>query len=206
MAIVATALFAVLIGLTGGLRIAIQYRRTGSTGFHGVQGRPGSAEWVAGCLFAVALAGAPLAGVLALLGVLEPIAVLDLSALHAIGLGLACAGILLVFYSQMAMGDSWRIGVDESERTTLVTDGPFGVVRNPIYAAIIPTAIGFAMMVPSALALIDLAVLGAALELQVRIVEEPNLIRAHGQEYRAYASRVGRFVPGIGRLSVAKSL
>ena len=39
------------------------------------------------------------------------------------------------------------------------------------------------------------------LELQVRSVEEPYLLRTHGDAYRAYASRVGRFVPGIGRLA-----
>jgi ABC-type nickel/cobalt efflux system permease component RcnA len=33
------------------------------------------------------------------------------------------------------MGASWRIGVDEGERTTPVTTGPFGLVRNPIFAA-----------------------------------------------------------------------
>ncbi|MFL5908785.1 MAG: methyltransferase family protein, partial [Solirubrobacterales bacterium] len=37
------------------------------------------------------------------------------------------------------------------------------------------------------------------LQLQVRFVEEPYLIRTHGDDYRAYASEVGRFVPGIGR-------
>jgi protein-S-isoprenylcysteine O-methyltransferase Ste14 len=44
-------------------------------------------------------------------------------------------------------------------------------------------------------------VITLALELQVRAVEEPYLIRSHGDAYRAYAARVGRFLPGIGRLS-----
>ncbi len=40
----------------------------------------------------------------------------------------------------------------------------------------------------------------AALELQVRAVEEPHLQAEHGERYRAYAARAGRFVPGVGRL------
>jgi protein-S-isoprenylcysteine O-methyltransferase Ste14 len=40
----------------------------------------------------------------------------------------------------------------------------------------------------------------AGLEIQVRLVEEPYLIRVHGDAYRTYAARTGRFVPGVGRL------
>jgi protein-S-isoprenylcysteine O-methyltransferase Ste14 len=59
---------------------------------------------------------------------------------------------------------------------------------------------GIALMVPTWLAIAAVATVAAGLELQVRFVEEPNLVRAHGEEYRDYASRVGRFVPGVGRL------
>jgi protein-S-isoprenylcysteine O-methyltransferase Ste14 len=41
----------------------------------------------------------------------------------------------------------------------------------------------------------------AALEIQVRGVEEPYLLRTHGEAYRRYAAATGRFLPGIGRLS-----
>jgi protein-S-isoprenylcysteine O-methyltransferase Ste14 len=39
-----------------------------------------------------------------------------------------------------------------------------------------------------------------AIEMQVRVVEEPYLRRTHGDAYTAYAARGGRFLPGIGRL------
>ncbi len=116
---------------------------------------------------------------------------------------LALGGIGLTLYAQLAMGDSWRIGVDPGERTELVTAGPFAVVRNPIFAAMIPTALGLALLVPSAVAIAGFAALVGALELQVRVVEEPYLARVHGDAYGAYAARVGRFAPGIGRLGRA---
>ena len=41
-------------------------------------------------------------------------------------------------------------------------------------------------------------VLLAAIQVQVRAVEEPYLLAVHGDAYRDYAARVGRFVPGVG--------
>jgi protein-S-isoprenylcysteine O-methyltransferase Ste14 len=98
------------------------------------------------------------------------------------------------------MGESWRIGIDEGERTTLVTDGPFALVRNPIFAAMIPATLGLLLMVPNVVAAAGLVALTVALQLQTRVVEEPYLLRAHGDPYAQYAARVGRFIPGVGRI------
>ena len=201
MATLALLLYALYLLLAFGLRTLIQYRRTGSTGFHGLGGRPGSAEWVAGVGFTLALLLGAAAPVLALLDLVVPIAALDTTALHAAGLVLAVAGIGATFYAQVAMGASWRIGVDEGERTELVTSGPFALVRNPIFAAMLPTALGLTLLVPSSVALAGLAGLVVALELQVRVVEEPYLLKVHGGTYANYAAQVGRFVPGVGRLT-----
>ncbi|MDQ3757610.1 MAG: isoprenylcysteine carboxylmethyltransferase family protein, partial [Actinomycetota bacterium] len=66
-----------------------------------------------------------------------------------LGLVLAVGGIAATLYAQIAMGSSWRIGVDPRERTELVTSGPFGLVRNPIFAAMLPTGLGLTLLVPS---------------------------------------------------------
>lgn len=200
MAVLALVLYGVYLALAFGLRTLIQLRRTGSSGFHGLGGRPFSAEWIAGVGFAVALLVGAAAPALALLGVVEPVSALDTTGLHVLGLVLATGGILATFRAQIAMGESWRIGVDPGERTTLVTEGPFALVRNPIFAAMLPTALGLTLLVPSWVSLLGLAGLLAALELQVRVVEEPYLLRAHGRTYADYAARVGRFLPGVGRL------
>ncbi len=203
MAVLALILSAVYRALAVGLRTLIQIRRTGSTGFHGLGGRPGSPEWIAGVGFTVALLVGAAAPVLALLGVVEPIAALDRTALHVAGLLLAFLGMAATFYAQVAMGARWRIGVDPAERTELVTSGPFALVRNPIFAAMLPTGLGLTLLVPSWVALLGFVGLVAALELQVRVVEEPHLLRAHGGRYAEYAARVGRFFPRVGRLGSA---
>ncbi len=200
MAVVALACFALWFLLAVALRVLIQLRRTGSSGFRGISGRAGSAEWIGGVLFVVAIALGVAAPVCDLLDVAEPIGALDRAAGHVAGLVLFAAGLAGTVAAQLAMGRSWRIGVDPSERTDLVTGGPFASVRNPIYAGMIPTSLGLALMVPNAVAVAAVLALIGALEIQTRLVEEPYLLTTHGESYRAYASRVGRFFPGLGRL------
>jgi protein-S-isoprenylcysteine O-methyltransferase Ste14 len=196
----ALALYAAYLGLAFGVRTLIQLQRTGSTGCHGLGGKPGSPEWLAGVGFAMALVLGATAPVLAQVDVLEPIAALDSDSGHIVGAALAAVGIAATFAAQVAMGTSWRIGVDHNERTALVTGGPFRFVRNPIFSAMIPTALGLVLLVPSWIALAGFVGLLVALDLQVRVVEEPYLLRVHGREYADYAARVGRFVPGVGLL------
>jgi protein-S-isoprenylcysteine O-methyltransferase Ste14 len=203
MAWVALGCYALYLALAFVLRSVIQRRRTGSTGFKGVSGHPGSLEWWAGILFGVALIIGVLAPVLDVTGVLEPIGAIDGPGAHALGLVLFGLGLAATLFAQLRMGESWRVGVDESEWTALVTGGPFAVVRNPIFAAMIPTSLGLAIMVPNVVAFAGLAALVLALEIQVRLVEEPYLRAAHGAAYESYAKRTGRFVPTVGRMKRA---
>lgn len=201
MAEVALALYVLYLALAFGARTAVHLRRTGSSGFHGLGGRPGSLEWLAGIGFAVALLLGFAAPVLQLIGVTGPLSALDMVGIRWVGTVLVVLGIVATLYAQTAMGTSWRIGVDADERTALVTNGPFALVRNPIFSAMIPTALGLTLLAPNPVAILGLAVLIVALELQVRVVEEPYLLVAQGSAYADYAARVGRFVPGVGRLS-----
>ena len=95
----------------------------------------------------------------------------------------AALGVGLTLAAQISMGDSWRIGVDEEERTEMVTDGAFAIVRNPIFSAMVVTAVGLTAMVPNVVSVIGLVALIVALELQVRFVEEPYLATVHGEPY-----------------------
>jgi protein-S-isoprenylcysteine O-methyltransferase Ste14 len=196
----ALGLYALYMALAFGLRTWLQIRRTGESGFKGISGRLGSLEWIAGVLFVVAIAVGVAAPVLDVTGALEPLDALDSAGVRATGIAIFVVGLVGTFYAQVAMGESWRIGVDVDERTDLVTTGPFEVVRNPIFAAMLPASLGLALLVPNVAALVGFGALVVALEIQVRLVEEPYLLRQHGDAYRAYASQVGRFVPGLGRL------
>ena len=194
MAVLALVLFAVWAFQGYAVRGLVHWRRTGDAGF---RVRPDG--WWAALLALGGLANAVVAPIAALAG-LPPIGPLDRPFLAVAGVALAGAGIVGTFVTQFAMGDSWRIGLDETERTTLVTGGPFGVTRNPIYSSMVVFAAGLALMVPNPVAVAGLAAAVLGVELQVRLAEEPYLRRVHGAAYERYAERVGRFVPGLGRL------
>jgi protein-S-isoprenylcysteine O-methyltransferase Ste14 len=197
----AIALLIAFGALTFFLRVAIQLRRTGETGLIGLRAGAGPVDWLSGVLFIGGMAMGVTSVVLVLQDSLEPIDALDVGVVHAVGIVLAVAGALAVFAAQLGMGESWRIGVSDEQRTDLITGGWFSLIRNPIYTAMILGWTGFALLVPTWLGFAAVPVITLALELQVRAVEEPYLIRSHGDAYRAYAARVGRFLPGIGRLS-----
>lgn len=154
-------------------------------------------------LFVAALVLGTLAPALQIAGSVDPIATLDTGTVGAIGVALTVAGVALTLAAQRAMGASWRVGVDHAETTQLVTGGPFALVRNPVFAAMFPTGVGLALIAPNAVAIAAVVALIAALELQTRVVEEPYLLATHGAPYAQYAARVGRFAPGIGRLTDA---
>ncbi|MGH2983177.1 MAG: methyltransferase family protein [Solirubrobacterales bacterium] len=196
----AVGLLVVYLAFAFGVRVGVALRTTGRTGIAGLGGAP-PLELLGGGLFVAAMAMGSANPVLVLADVLEPIEDLEAGALRAIGFVCCGVGIVGTFLAQMAMGASWRIGVDESEHTELVTGGVFSLCRNPIYAFMVVAWIGFALLVPTWLSLASTPAAIVAFEVQVRLVEEPFLIDAHGDAYRAWASRVGRFVPGLGRLS-----
>ena len=197
MAAVALALHLVWVTWAFGWQTIRQHRRTGDTGLR-LAARPGTAQWWAKLGFIAAMALGLVAPIAALAG-LDDIARFDRAWLHAIGIVVAVAGIALTDVAQRAMGAAWRIGVDPDEPTPFVTAGAFGIVRNPIFTAMLVTATGLTMIIPNIVSIIGLAVTIAALELQVRLVEEPYLRELHGDRYREYSATVGRFVPHIGR-------
>jgi protein-S-isoprenylcysteine O-methyltransferase Ste14 len=195
----AVVLFSVFGVLGFGWRSWLQYRRTGSTGLRGIR-TGGLWEYLAAVGFVVALVVAFSAAILQEIGVVEPVRMLSVVWVQTVGIVIATAGIAATVYSQLEMGDSWRIGVDERETTTLVHTGVFGRIRNPIYTAMFTFGIGITLVTPNLVACAGLILLVASIQLQVRRVEEPYLLRTHGDAYRAYAAQVGRFIPGVGMI------
>jgi len=193
----ALVLYLVFLGAAFGWRTWVQWRRTGDTGLR-LAATPGTVQWWAKLGFVAAVLAGLAAPIVGLAG-LDPVALLDREAVQVVGAVVAVLGIVATLAAQVQMGTSWRIGVDPSERTGLVTAGIFGWVRNPIFTAMLLAAVGFTLLVGNVVAVLALAALVVAIEVQVRAVEEPYLREVHGAEFDRYVARTGRFLPGLGR-------
>jgi protein-S-isoprenylcysteine O-methyltransferase Ste14 len=169
-----------------------------STGSWQLRVTPGSGRLVE-VLFVLANGLVVLAPILDLTGALHRVSAVEGPVAAGVGVTLVAAALPLIVWAQDTMGASWRIGVDPKERTDLVTAGPFRFVRNPIYTGMVMMAVGIALMVPNGVSLAAIAVYLVAVELQVRTVEEPYLLRTHAERFQHYVARSGRFLPGIGR-------
>jgi len=184
-----------------GVRSWQQTRATGSTGFNGFSRSRDSWAKAAGLLFGAALLAGLAAPVLAAVGVTDIVRPEGAwgVALSWVGLVLTAAGFVLAALAQQGMGRSWRIGVDPSENTELITGGLFALARNPIFTGMIAAQAGTVLLAPTGPGSAGAILLLIACELQVRKVEEPYLVRTHGRSYAEYARLVGRFLPAVGR-------
>ncbi len=123
---------------------------------------------------------------------LVPIPYLENPAVRLAGWALLLLSLPFIFIAQLQMGDSWRIGVDEQEKTALATHGLFGYSRNPIFAGILVSILGFFLVAPNALTLLLAGLSYASVQIQVRL-EEAFLREQHGEAYELYCEKVKRW-------------
>jgi protein-S-isoprenylcysteine O-methyltransferase Ste14 len=109
-------------------------------------------------------------------------------------------GLLITLIAQTQMGEPWRIGIDDRP-TALVSEGLFLRCRNPIFTGMLISMFGMVLIAPAVWSAIGALLAMLLISIQVRF-EELHLLRLHGAAYTAYAARVGRFVPGAGRLEI----
>jgi protein-S-isoprenylcysteine O-methyltransferase Ste14 len=120
----------------------------------------------------------------------------------ALGLGLVGLGYAGTLWTYAAMGNSWRMGVNANEKTTLVSRGPFRWVRHPIYLLQILMLTGATLLLPTPVSFLALAMHYVCVLLKARD-EEKFLTRVHGAAYREYMFRTGGLCPKLFRRPAA---
>jgi protein-S-isoprenylcysteine O-methyltransferase Ste14 len=109
-------------------------------------------------------------------------------------------GIAITVRAQLDLGASWRVGIDPNATPGLVANGLYAHSRNPIFAGVLVSVLGLAILMPTWISIV--ALIGSILAIRNQVLdEEAYLIRSYGGAYESYARRVGRFVPWVGRLT-----
>ena len=113
-----------------------------------------------------------------------------------LGISLVVLGYAGTHWCYASMGDTWRMGIDHIEKTKLVTNGPYRVIRHPIYSFQSVMLVGVAILLPAPLAVIIVLIHLACVWIKTAD-EEAHLVKEHGQAYVEYRSRTGRLLPKI---------
>lgn len=117
----------------------------------------------------------------------------DLSiGLNLLSAGLIFLGHILAVYALAWLGRSFSI---MAEARRLVTDGPYALVRHPLYVAEEIAAIGLFLQYASLWTAL-LIVASLAFQFQ-RIRNEEQILRETFPEYAAYARTTRRLIPGV---------
>jgi protein-S-isoprenylcysteine O-methyltransferase Ste14 len=166
---------------------------------HADYGGPGTAQYVGHRLFGVFRVSIWALCVIRVFypeidAALIPFPALTGTASLATGLSLVLVSLALIVYVHSYMGEAWRSGVGPNGPDHLITKGPFGHMRHPLFAAIALGQIGFFLALPSLFSLICLTVGVSVLAVQARF-EEARMAERFGGAWQDYAAQVPALVP-----------
>ncbi|MDB4715814.1 isoprenylcysteine carboxylmethyltransferase family protein [Flavobacteriaceae bacterium] len=113
--------------------------------------------------------------------------------LSKIGWGFLIISLIVVWIAQSQMANSWRIGIDEKNKTKLVTKGLFSISRNPIFLGIMIANIGLFLVIPNAFTLLIISLSTISINTQIRL-EEEFLKREFGNDYLDYTKKARRWI------------
>ena len=113
-----------------------------------------------------------------------------------IALGVALY-LICAFWGFALRGKGTPAPIDPPKR--LVAEGPYRIVRNPMYWNVAFVILGEALLIHSAALAEIAAVFFACTVLFVMVYEEPVLRHTFGAEYEEYCRRVPRWIPRFWR-------
>jgi protein-S-isoprenylcysteine O-methyltransferase Ste14 len=106
-------------------------------------------------------------------------------------------GLILRAWAVLALGRSFRTSVEVDADQPVVTSGPYARIRHPSYTGLLLIALGAGIGFGNWLSL-ALCLVVPPLGMLPRIrVEEAEMTRVLGAEYRDYQARTRRLIPGV---------
>lgn len=117
---------------------------------------------------------------------------LSINSIKIIGVIISSLGIIVFTAAVYTMKDSWRAGINTSEKTELVSNGIYKLSRNPAFLGFDLVYIGLLMLFFNWLLFGVTLFVIIMLHIQI-IEEEKHLSLEYGNEYNDYRKRVCRY-------------
>ncbi len=114
-----------------------------------------------------------------------------------LAVGIALGSVCLVWAAARQLGKQWALAARLVEGHDLIQDGPYRLVRNPIYTGMLGMllATGLAVAQWNALAIAIIVFLAGT---YIRIQSEERLLKgAFGEQFEEYKRRVPALIPGV---------
>jgi protein-S-isoprenylcysteine O-methyltransferase Ste14 len=115
--------------------------------------------------------------------------------LGVVGVLLCVSGIALAVWARIDLGRNWGMPMTQKAEPELVTSGPYGLVRHPIYSGLLVAVLGTALV--TNLLGVAIVALMTGYFYYCASVEERNLTATFPVAYPAYRSRTKMLIPHV---------
>lgn len=116
------------------------------------------------------------------------------AAVRPMGLAIQLAALVLVVWAYVRLGRYWDVAISALADHRVVEDGPFAIVRHPVYLGLVAFVLGGALATADPLTALAAFVMTVVVAFRAR-AEERFLEERLGDDYRAYARRVPMLLP-----------
>ncbi len=112
------------------------------------------------------------------------------------GLVIEIAGMLFAVWARHTLGKNWTGRITTGGSQELIMQGPYRLVRHPIYTGLLCAVLGTAMIIGDLHSAVGFAVL--LISILIKLRREEAALRQHfGTAYEGYAQRVPMLLPGL---------
>ena len=117
--------------------------------------------------------------------------------LEIAGLAVYVLGFFLMAWALLRLGGNYQLGGSAPRpEDTMVMDGPYRLVRHPMYTAALSIALGLACLTQSLACLLVFCTY-LVLILSLIPIEEEGMRRVYGGRYGAYERETGKLLPSV---------
>jgi protein-S-isoprenylcysteine O-methyltransferase Ste14 len=113
-----------------------------------------------------------------------------------LGAAVTVAGLLFCVWARVTLGANWSRSVTIKQGHELITAGPYGLVRHPIYTGLLTGFLGTALAVGQMRAVLAFVLIFASLWYKLRL-EEKWMRTAFGETYVKYSQHTRALIPWV---------